>query len=983
MRKHKVVSSLVALTMVSSMVVPSILASAEEIIDNIEDTSVVNEFTVEETVEEGIEDEDTSEIGGISNVDTEYSQASETTPDYAISVYSAYESDGSYRVYKNTTENTVTVGDTRTSFKIAHEAYIDGDGVLHYKAKLAENLSALSSSSQTMNLLPNTLVSTKVLPGFNRHNDYDPAEGGEANIFIYNKNAGDSIEQYSFDISNSIEAGTALVDATINLRCNSFNTVGGSGDLNIFGNLIHWDILSLDSFEYDYDNNTFGNDEGLIKDCKVFSEDRIGLLNSAGLDYKGTCQKYVTTTANAGEIYIPIVSDRNSLRDAILDFTPAGNGDSVISMGEIVYDKSFFKLEEAHDALNIGYNLLAVDSVIGSSKEDTTFNNLQVLYSAYKFYNENNGKLLTKWQLGSEENADSSALHAFKCVLDSDATTAVDEKQLCALIKLNTTGKVGNTVIKIGNEVLEVSVDEQGNVTLGNMHKNSKYTDDIHILNNSSFSKPLNAMIKYPGSEEFVYDDSAFCVDVETSATGIIDTYLKVVKDLDKDTEFIILDSMTELGSNFASFTKSDSGVMFTHNIMDGNKLANEIASYNSYNRSNIRLENNEKMMRIFANGEYSKYVDFCDLAPFRFSIINEGIAKGSSLIHLKERSDMNTVIPYPGNNNVTYYPSNNIVDMFGIHINNGTGARYSGNDKVEELGTITVSYTVNPMYVDLTDENLTDENSDVTKLGDAYSGDYLYINGVPFEDLTDPFAPVVIVQYNYEVGNGKLKISPVLDYDLVIDLTDEKINKLNEAFSTNSDIAISGLGLNHLEAYATKGVFKGVEAYDHGEKLNGEQGTVYRVYQNDCINAYLFNYKFDTVYDNTIDRDALKIDGNTLTIPAGTKLGEVEIEVNDSINEDTGNVDVYLYNKIFKTTGAQLLGDVKTYAPEYGLGDVTGDGAVDILDVITVNKAVLGKESLTDVQNRAADVNKSGNPDSVDSLMILKKIVGLIDTFD
>ena len=41
-----------------------------------------------------------------------------------------------------------------------------------------------------------------------------------------------------------------------------------------------------------------------------------------------------------------------------------------------------------------------------------------------------------------------------------------------------------------------------------------------------------------------------------------------------------------------------------------------------------------------------------------------------------------------------------------------------------------------------------------------------------------------------------------------------------------------------------------------------------------------------------------------------------------------------------------------------------------------------MGKEILTDAQNKAADVNGSGTPDSGDALQILKYIVGLITEF-
>ena len=63
--------------------------------------------------------------------------------------------------------------------------------------------------------------------------------------------------------------------------------------------------------------------------------------------------------------------------------------------------------------------------------------------------------------------------------------------------------------------------------------------------------------------------------------------------------------------------------------------------------------------------------------------------------------------------------------------------------------------------------------------------------------------------------------------------------------------------------------------------------------------------------------------------------------------------------------------------------GDANGDTKIDILDIITINKAVLGKEVLTDEQNQAADVNGNNKVDSGDSLMLMKFVVGLIDSFD
>ncbi|MBR4319837.1 MAG: carbohydrate-binding protein, partial [Oscillospiraceae bacterium] len=59
--------------------------------------------------------------------------------------------------------------------------------------------------------------------------------------------------------------------------------------------------------------------------------------------------------------------------------------------------------------------------------------------------------------------------------------------------------------------------------------------------------------------------------------------------------------------------------------------------------------------------------------------------------------------------------------------------------------------------------------------------------------------------------------------------------------------------------------------------------------------------------------------------------------------------------------------------------GDVNCDGEIDILDVITLNKSVMGKEILSEQGILNADVNLDQKPDATDALNILKLIVGLI----
>jgi len=68
------------------------------------------------------------------------------------------------------------------------------------------------------------------------------------------------------------------------------------------------------------------------------------------------------------------------------------------------------------------------------------------------------------------------------------------------------------------------------------------------------------------------------------------------------------------------------------------------------------------------------------------------------------------------------------------------------------------------------------------------------------------------------------------------------------------------------------------------------------------------------------------------------------------------------------------------TTAPEAAVyGDVNCDGKVDILDVIKLNKFLLGSATLDSTASRNADVDLNQNVDATDSLNILKFVVELI----
>ena len=72
-----------------------------------------------------------------------------------------------------------------------------------------------------------------------------------------------------------------------------------------------------------------------------------------------------------------------------------------------------------------------------------------------------------------------------------------------------------------------------------------------------------------------------------------------------------------------------------------------------------------------------------------------------------------------------------------------------------------------------------------------------------------------------------------------------------------------------------------------------------------------------------------------------------------------------------------------ETTGKEIKKGDVNADRTIDIMDVIRLNKSLLGIEKLTNEQSAAADVDGSGKVDSNDSLLILKYALEMIDRFN
>ena len=194
----------------------------------------------------------------------------------------------------------------------------------------------------------------------------------------------------------------------------------------------------------------------------------------------------------------------------------------------------------------------------------------------------------------------------------------------------------------------------------------------------------------------------------------------------------------------------------------------------------------------------------------------------------------------------------------------------------------------------------------------------------------------------------------------------------------------------------SSKEGFDGVTVFDADYSTDGTVTVTYGVALD------------DTTYWVTKDGVFLTLSGK---VKDGTKDGTYDIKfqaisretyegsgkANGDINIGTMNADGTITGYTVKSTnGAVVVGKEDTTEkttektteaekpteanPSTGLkGDADCSGEVDILDVITINKAIMGKENLSEQGLKNVDFDGNGKPDSSESMTVLKLIVGMI----
>ena len=151
-------------------------------------------------------------------------------------------------------------------------------------------------------------------------------------------------------------------------------------------------------------------------------------------------------------------------------------------------------------------------------------------------------------------------------------------------------------------------------------------------------------------------------------------------------------------------------------------------------------------------------------------------------------------------------------------------------------------------------------------------------------------------------------------------------------------------------------------------------------IYANiDTINSQCF-YNCYSLSNVILPSDLKKIDSlafancsalNSILIPSSVK------EISSSAFKDDYNLVIYCYTDSYAHQYAEENRIAHVLIDGDKIGDVNGDGVVDILDATEIQKYAAESTDFTDEQFELGDINKDGYCDVIDALLVQKSVIG------
>ena len=188
-------------------------------------------------------------------------------------------------------------------------------------------------------------------------------------------------------------------------------------------------------------------------------------------------------------------------------------------------------------------------------------------------------------------------------------------------------------------------------------------------------------------------------------------------------------------------------------------------------------------------------------------------------------------------------------------------------------------------------------------------------------------------------------------------------MNEVNAVMGSDVEVPVIMNGVSDNIATYTITVGYDSSAFTVAGVANGD------VLTGDNVEFMYYDNGAGKVVITAINPDNLASAGNKLCIlnltPVKVGASELTLTVDEFVNINGENVTISAKGTLTNTTNSGIL------------GDVNGDGSVNVTDATMVAKYALGAQALTDEQLALADVNNDGNVNVTDAAGIAKMAIG------
>ncbi len=170
----------------------------------------------------------------------------------------------------------------------------------------------------------------------------------------------------------------------------------------------------------------------------------------------------------------------------------------------------------------------------------------------------------------------------------------------------------------------------------------------------------------------------------------------------------------------------------------------------------------------------------------------------------------------------------------------------------------------------------------------------------------------------------------------------------------------------------------KGIQSGDKWDKVileNGIVGYIYQTYVTE-ISPIEIEISFDSSLTvNDLEISGIDYEKNTVSDIKNLITTDLEIEIVNNKNETLADTDIVgTGSKILIKENGETVREYKIIV----YGDVNGDGKINSIDLLVLQRHILEIESLADIYQKSANIRKTAiKPTSIDLLLIQRHILG------